>query len=208
MRARPDDGLTPLEETSVDPDPIVQFRIWFREAGEAGIRLPETMILATATAEGRPSARAVLLKGIEDGGFVFFSNYESRKGVELAENPRAALAFLWGALGRQVRVEGRVERIPAADSDAYFRTRPLGSRISAWASRQSEVIPGREPLERRAAALAAEHADGDVPLPPHWGGYRLDPEEIELWQHRDDRLHDRLRYRRSGDGWRVERLSP
>jgi pyridoxamine 5'-phosphate oxidase len=198
----------PLLESAVDPDPVEQFRAWFADAAEAGIRLPEAVVLATANAAGRPSARTVLLKGIESGGFVFFSNYESRKGRELAENPHAALVFYWDALGRQVRIEGTVIKIPARESEAYFRTRPFGSRIGAWASRQSEVIEGREGLEQRVADLTAEHPDGEVPFPPHWGGYRLEPEEVEFWQHRDDRLHDRLRYRRAANGWSIERLSP
>jgi pyridoxamine 5'-phosphate oxidase len=199
----------PLREDEVDPDPIAQFRSWFAAAAEAGIRLPEAMVLATATAAGRPSVRTVLLKEIEAGTFVFFTNYESRKGRELAENPRAALLFYWDSLGRQVRIEGTVEELPAEASDAYFRTRPLGSRLSAWASRQSEVVSSRAVLEERVAALAAEHPSGDVPRPPYWGGYRLHPDELELWQHREDRLHDRLRYRReAGGGWKLERLSP
>lgn len=198
----------PLLESAVDADPVEQFRAWFADAAEAGIRLREAVVLATASAVGRPSARTVLLKGIESGGFVFFSNYESRKGRELAQNPHAALVFYWDALGRQVRVEGTVTKIPAQESEAYFRTRPFGSRIGAWASRQSEVIEGREGLEQRVADLAAEHPDGEVPLPPSWGGYRLEPEEVEFWQHRDDRLHDRLRYRRAANGWTIERLSP
>jgi pyridoxamine 5'-phosphate oxidase len=203
------DHARPLREDEVDPDPIVQFRSWFAAAAEAGIRLPEAMVLATATSAGRPSARTVLLKQIEAGSFVFFTNYESRKGRELAQNPRAALLFYWDSLGRQVRIEGTVERLPAEESEAYFRTRPLGSRLSAWASRQSDVVPNRAILEERVAALAAEHPNGDVPLPPYWGGYRLDPDELELWQHREDRLHDRLRYRReAGGGWKLERLSP
>jgi pyridoxamine 5'-phosphate oxidase len=203
------DHARPLREDEVDPDPIVQFRSWFATAAEAGIRLPEAMVLATATSAGRPSARTVLLKEIEDDTFVFFTNYESRKGRELAQNPRAALLFYWDSLGRQVRIEGTVERLPAEESEAYFRTRPLGSRLSAWASRQSDVVPNRAILEERVAALAAEHPNGDVPLPPYWGGYRLDPDELELWQHREDRLHDRLRYRReAGGGWKLERLSP
>jgi pyridoxamine 5'-phosphate oxidase len=203
------DHARPLREDEVDPDPIVQFRSWFATAAEAGIRLPEAMVLATATSAGRPSARTVLLKEIGADTFVFFTNYESRKGRELAQNPRAALLFYWDSLGRQVRIEGTVERLPAEESEAYFRTRPLGSRLSAWASRQSDVVPNRAILEERVAALAAEHPNGDVPLPPYWGGYRLDPDELELWQHREDRLHDRLRYRReAGGGWKLERLSP
>ncbi len=202
------DPFPPLREDEVDRDPLAQFAAWFDEARATPIRLPETMILATATSDGRPSARAVLLKGVDARGFVFYTSYESRKGRELAENPRAALVFLWDALGRQVRVEGEVARVSPVESDAYFRTRPLGSRIGAWASRQSQPLASREALVRRAAELAAEYDDGDVPLPPFWGGYRLTPAAIEFWQHRDDRLHDRLRYRRSEGGWTIERLGP
>jgi pyridoxamine 5'-phosphate oxidase len=202
------DPFPPLLEDAVDRDPFAQFAAWLTEARATAIRLPETMILATATADGRPSARAVLLKGVDARGFVFYTSYESRKGRELAENPRAALVFLWDPLGRQVRVEGAVARVSQAESQAYFRTRPLGSRIGAWASRQSARLDGREPLERRAAELAATYEDGDVPLPPFWGGYRLTPDAIEFWQHRDDRLHDRLRYRRANGDWTIERLGP
>ena len=197
-----------LLEEDLDPDPLAQFRAWFEEARRTAMRLPETMILATATPDGRPSARAVLLKGLDAGGFVFYTNHESRKGRELAENPRAALVFLWDALGRQVRVEGSVARVSEAESEAYFRTRPFGSRIGAWASRQSAPLESRAALERRAAELAAEYDEGDVPLPPFWGGYRLTPDAVEFWQHRDDRLHDRLRYCRSQGGWTIERLGP
>jgi pyridoxamine 5'-phosphate oxidase len=202
------DRFPPLLEDDLDPDPLAQFRAWFDDARRTAIRLPETMILATATPDGGPSARAVLLKGLDAGGFVFYTSYESRKGRELTENPRAALLFLWDALGRQVRIEGAVARISRGESDAYFRTRPLGSRVGAWASRQSAPLESRDALERRASELAAEYAAGDVPLPPFWGGYRLVPDAIEFWQHREDRLHDRLRYQRSGDGWTIERLGP
>ncbi len=199
-----------LSEASVDPDPIVQFRRWFDEAEAAGLPEPNAMTLATATADGRPSARVVLLKGVDARGFAFYTNYASRKGRELAANPRAALVFHWAELERQVRVEGRVERLSEQESAAYFRSRPLGARLGAWVSPQSEVIAGREVLETRLAELAARFADGDVPLPPWWGGFRLVPELVELWQGRPDRLHDRLRYRRggSGGGWRLERLAP
>jgi len=198
----------PLREEDVAADPVAQFRAWFREAEEAGVRLPETMILATASADGAPSARAVLLKGVDARGFAFFTNRESRKGRELAANPRAALVFHWPALGRQVRVEGRVAVVANDEADAYFRTRPRGSRIGAWASPQSSVLGSREELERRVAEAEAAHPGDDVPLPPFWGGYRVEPEAIELWQHRESRLHDRLRYRRHGDVWVLERLAP
>ena len=204
----PSERFPALREEDLDADPVAQFRAWLAAAEEAAIRLPETMILATATRDGRPSARAVLLKGVDAGGFVFYTSYESRKARELAENPRAALVFLWDALGRQVRVEGSVARVPVAESEAYFRTRPLGSRIGAWASRQSAPLESRAALEQRAAELAAEYDGREMPLPPFWGGYRLAPDAIEFWQHREDRLHDRLRYRRSDGGWTIERLGP
>jgi pyridoxamine 5'-phosphate oxidase len=197
-----------LVESDLAADPIDQFGRWFDDARDAGIRLPETTILATATADGAPSARAVLLKGVDGGGFVFFTNHESRKARELAENPRAALVFLWDALGRQVRIEGQVTRVPEPESEAYFRTRPLGSRIGAWASPQSAVIGGRDELEARVAEADVRFATRDVPLPPFWGGYRLLPEAVEFWQHRESRLHDRLRYRLDGEAWIVERLAP
>jgi pyridoxamine 5'-phosphate oxidase len=200
---------SPLQEGDVDPDPIAQFAAWFEDARAAGIRLPEAMVLATAKADGAPSARFVLLNRFDGRGFVFFGNYESRKGRELAENPRGALVFHWDPLGRQVRIEGPVGRISAEESDSYFATRPRGARLSALAARQSEVVESREALEARVAELSVEFPDDAVPRPPHWGGYRLTAEAIELWQHREDRLHDRLRYRRSGDGaWLIERLAP
>jgi pyridoxamine 5'-phosphate oxidase len=198
-----------LVEADVDPDPVVQFGRWFDDAKAADLVEPSAMTLATASAEGVPSARMVLLRGVDQRGFVFYTNYESRKAAELAANPRAALVFWWGELQRQIRVEGPVERTSQQESAAYFRTRPLGSRLSAWASPQSRVIPGRAVLDQRVAELAAGHPDGDIPLPPFWGGYRLVPEVVELWQGRPNRLHDRLRYTRSADGrWRIERLAP
>ena len=198
-----------LVEADVDPDPVVQFGRWLDDAGAAGLVEPSAMTLATAGADGAPSARMVLLRGVDQRGFVFYSNYESRKAAELAANPRAALVFWWGQLHRQVRVEGPVERTSQEESAAYWRTRPPGSRLSAWASPQSRVIPGRAVLDERVAELAARHPDGDVPLPPFWGGYRLVPEVVELWQQRANRLHDRLRYTRTPDGgWRIERLAP
>ena len=204
-----DPRATPLDEDAVDPDPIRQFRAWFDEAKHAGARLPEAMTLATATADGAPSARLVLLKSLDDEGFVFYTNHGSRKGRELEQNPRAAFVVYWDGLGRQVRVEGRVERLSGEESAAYFATRPRAARLSAWASRQSEPVASRDVLESAVARLAGEFGDADIPLPPHWGGYRVVPATIEFWQHREDRLHDRLRYRRAGeDAWVVERLSP
>jgi pyridoxamine 5'-phosphate oxidase len=198
-----------LVEADVDPDPVVQFGRWFDDANGAGLVEPSAMTLATAGADGAPSARMVLLRGVDRRGFVFYTNYESRKAAELAANPRAALVFWWGELRRQVRVEGPVERTSQEESAAYFRTRPPGSRLSAWASPQSRVIPGRSVLDERVAELAARHPDGEVPLPPFWGGYRLVPEVVELWQQRPNRLHDRLRYTRTADGgWRIDRLAP
>ena len=189
-------------------DPFELFRAWFDEAGAAGLELPEAMTLATATPDGRPSARTVLLKGVDERGFVFFTNYESRKGRELEENPHAALVFVWHVdPRRQVIVRGSVERVPQAESEAYFRTRPLGSRLATWASRQSEVIPDRETLEQ-AYTDAKERFGDDPPLPPLWGGYVLEPESFEFWENRPNRLHERLRFTRAEVGWRVERLAP
>ena len=189
-------------------DPIAVFAAWLREAEEAGVEVPEAMTLATADSEGAPSARMVLLKGVDQDGFVFFSGYVSRKARELESNPRAALVFYWRPLGKQVRVEGRVERVAEAESAAYFATRPRGSQIAAWASQQSEPLASREELDRRYAELVGEHEGRDVALPPHWGGFRLRPDAIEFWQHRDNRLHDRIRYTRAREGWRSELLSP
>jgi len=193
----------PLDERELDADPVAQLHAWLDDARAAGIELPEAMTLATATADGAPSARMVLLKDAGERGISFFTNYESRKGVELADNPRAALVLYWHALGRQVRVEGTVERLPSAESDEYFASRPPGSRRSAAVSPQSEVIDSRKELERAAAALG-----DDVPRPPGWGGYLLVPSLWEFWQHRVDRLHDRFRYRSGEGGWVVERLAP
>jgi pyridoxamine 5'-phosphate oxidase len=196
----------PLDEAEVDPDPLRQFAAWFEEAGAAGMRAPEAMALASAAADGRPSVRMVLLKGFDERGFVFFTGYESRKGGELATNPRAALLFYWDPLGRQVRIEGPVERVAEAESDAYFASRPRGAQISASASPQSRVVESRAHLEARAAELEAR--GGELPRPPSWGGFRLSPETYEFWQHRANRLHDRLRYSREDAGWRIERLGP
>ena len=195
-----------LNEADLDPDPLRQFTAWFEEAGAAGVRAPEAMALATAGADGRPSVRMVLLKGFDERGFVFFTGYESRKGAELTANPRAALLFHWDPLGRQVRIEGPVERVSEAESDAYFATRPRGAQISASVSPQSRVVESRAALE--AAATELEARGGELPRPPAWGGFRLSPETYEFWQHRANRLHDRLRYSRDGAAWKVERLAP
>jgi pyridoxamine 5'-phosphate oxidase len=197
-----------MDELDLDLDPLRQFDRWFAEARDAGLAAPEAMTLATATPDGRPSARMVLLKAADERGFGFHTNYESRKGTELAANPRAALLFWWQPLGRQVRVEGVVARVPSAESEAYFRTRPLASRIAAWASPQSRPLPTRAELDRLYAEAAARFPAEDVPLPPHWGGLRLVPDAYEFWQHGDDRMHDRVRYERDGAGWRRERLAP
>jgi pyridoxamine 5'-phosphate oxidase len=189
-------------------DPVGQFAAWFDEARAAGIGLPEAAALATASADGAPSVRMVLLKDFRPDGFVFYSNYGSRKGGELAENPLAALLVYWHELGRQVRVEGPVERLPREESEAYFASRPHGSRLSAWASRQSAPLGSRAELEAAVEDARRRFGD-DVPLPEDWGGYRLRPERIELWQHREDRLHDRLLYVSDAGGkWSVKRLQP
>jgi pyridoxamine 5'-phosphate oxidase len=188
-------------------DPIQRFREWLEEARAAGTAVPEVMTLATADAGGRPSARMLLLKGADERGFAFFSGYDSRKGGELDENPRAALVFYWQPLGRQVRVEGTVRRLAPEESDAYWATRPPRSRAAAAVSPQSSPIDDLAHLEAEAERLLAEHA-GEVPRPKRWGGYVLEPEAIELWQHRDDRLHDRIRFTRAREGWRSERLAP
>jgi pyridoxamine 5'-phosphate oxidase len=187
---------------------LEQFRRWFAAAKNAGIRAPHAVALATSTAEGSPSLRMVLLKGFDEHGFVFFTGYVSRKAAELDANPSAALLFYWDPLGRQVRIEGSVEHVPDDESDAYFATRPRGAQLAAAASRQSAALSGREELDARVAELAREYDGADVPRPDHWGGYRLRPEVYEFWQHREDRLHDRIRYRRDAGGWAIERLSP
>src|SRR6185437_15894954 len=198
-----------LSEADVDADALRQFQTWFAQALTAEVPEPNAMTLATATPDGQPAARIVLLKAFDAAGFTFYTNYESRKGRELTANPRAALLFFWTELQRQVRIEGTVERVSEAESDEYFRSRPLGSRLGAWASHQSEVIGGRELLEARARELAERFAEGEVPRPPFWGGFRVRPLAIEFWQGRPDRLHDRLRYQRVQPvGWRIERLSP
>ena len=197
-----------LDEADLDADPVVQFGRWFEQATQAGLLEPHAMTLATATRDGRPSARMVLLRGFDQRGFCFYTNYRSRKGAELAANPLAALVFWWGELERQVRIEGPVAPTSRAESEAYFHSRPPGSQLSAAASPQSQVIEGRASLERRVAELAAGSRDGRVPLPEFWGGYRLAHQVVEFWQGRANRLHDRLRYRRTGDGWTIECLAP
>jgi pyridoxamine 5'-phosphate oxidase len=197
-----------LDPAAVAPDPIEQFRAWMLGAREAGIYEPEAMAVSTVGEDGLPSSRFVLLRGLDERGFSFFTNYESAKGRALAQRPYAALTFGWLALHRAVRVEGPVERLPAAESDAYFASRPRGAQISAWASPQSSVIAGREELERAMAEAEARFAGAEVPRPPHWGGFLVRPERVELWQGRPNRLHDRVRYVRDGDGWRIERLAP
>ncbi len=198
-----------LRPEDLDANPLEQFRAWYAEAEAAGVAVPEAMALATATADGRPSARTVLLKRADESGFGFHTNYESRKGEELAANPHAALLFHWQPLGRQVRVEGTVRRAPTEESEEYFRTRPIGSRLAAWASPQSRPLADRAELELLYEEALARHGGGeDVPLPPHWGGFRLVPEAYEFWQHGNDRLHHRVRYTRAGSGWRRELLAP
>jgi pyridoxamine 5'-phosphate oxidase len=193
-----------LLEGHADLDPLRQFSAWYGEAAESGSRVPEAVALATATPEGAPSARMVLLKEFGERGFVFYSNYASRKGRELEANPRAALLFYWDPLRRQVRIEGDVERLLREESNAYFQSRPAGARLSAWASPQSEVVGSREELEKAVDELRGRKLE----TPAHWGGYLLRPDLFEFWQHREDRLHDRLRYRREGDAWVRERLAP
>lgn len=205
---RRDYALAALDRTDVDPDPIVQFTRWFDDARRADILEPNAMTLATASTDGMPSARVVLLKDVSPRGFTFFTDYRSQKGEELDANPRAALVFLWKEIERQVRISGRVERVPREESEAYYRSRPAGSRIGAWASQQSSVLETRATLEEAVAAAEARFAHGDIPLPPHWGGYRVLPDVLEFWQGRQSRLHDRLRYRASDGGWTLERLSP
>jgi len=202
-------NTTPLDESTVDRDPIKLFRNWFDAAIASGSRLPESMTLATATANGKPSARVVLLKQVDGDGFVFYTNYRSAKARELDGNPQAALVFYWVGLDRQVRVEGPVERVSAAESDEYFKTRPRESQLGALASPQSEVIGNREVLEERMRALEKEYQDREVERPAHWGGYRLKPERIEFWENRPGRLHDRIAYDLQADGsWTIKRLAP
>jgi pyridoxamine 5'-phosphate oxidase len=198
-----------LLERDVDPDPFVQLARWYDAARAAAGERADAMVVATATPDGAPSARMVLLRGLDDRGLCFYSNTESRKGRELAANPRAALVLHWPEVGRQVRVTGAVTRLDDDEAVAYWRNRPRASQLSAWASRQSEPIGNRDELEAEVELITARFDDDDVPLPPFWGGYRVMPDEIELWEHREDRLHDRLRYRRdAAGGWQIERLAP
>ena len=197
-----------LSEGDVHPDPFVQFARWYDEAVAAIAEAADHMVVATSDPDGRPSARVVLLRGFDERGLCFYTNYESRKGRELEANPRAALLLHWAALHRQVRVTGAVSRLEPTESERYWRNRPRASRLSAWASHQSEPVASRAFLEAEVERLTARFGDGEVPLPPFWGGYRVAPSDFELWEHRDDRLHDRLRYTKQAGGWILERLAP
>ena len=197
-----------LDEKTIDRDPIKQFQTWFNDAFEAKLPLPEAMTLATATPDGKPSARMVLLKQVDHDGFVFYTNYNSDKAEQLDENPYAALVFYWAKLDRQVRVEGSISRTSREESLAYFATRPRESQIGAWASEQSEVISSRAELEQRAEELEKQYRDREIECPEHWGGYRLKPERIEFWKSRIGRLHDRILYQRDGDAWTITRIAP
>lgn len=196
-----------LSEADADPDPMHFFTRWMREAVDAKLPLPNAMTLATVGADGAPDARIVLLKGLEHGGFTFFTNYRSRKARQMEARAAACLVFQWAELERQVRIEGPVEKVSAAESDEYFASRPLGARLSAWASPQSEAVSSRAALEKSLEAARARYGE-QPPRPPHWGGYRVTPQRLEFWQGRADRLHDRLLYARAGSGWRIERLAP
>ena len=203
-----EDTTPGLRKEDLDPNPFTQFGRWYEKALNADLILPNSVALATATSSGVPSVRMVLLKEFDERGFVFYTNYDSRKSRELEENPVAALLFYWASLDRQIRISGKVQRITHAESEAYFRTRPLDSRLGAWASDQSAVIPDRSVLENRMKSLAAKYENKEIPLPPNWGGYRLAPDSFEFWQSRLSRLHDRLRYRMLDGKWIIERLAP
>ena len=207
-RVRKEYSRHTLDETDVDLNPLFQFHRWYKEANDAKLTEPNAMVLATANADGRPSARVVILKGADERGFVFYTNYEGRKSVDLTANPHAALLFFWGQLERQVRIEGTVERTSKQESEEYFKTRPLESQLSAWASKQSSVIPSRSFLEQKMSDLKLRYTSQEIPLPPFWGGFRLQPEVFEFWQGRENRLHDRIRYSLHGGVWEIERLSP
>ncbi len=196
-----------LAEADASPDPLVQFERWFKDALAASLPLANAMTLATVSPEGKPDARVVLLKGVEGGGFVFYTNYQSRKGLQLAAHPQACLVFLWTQLERQVRIEGKVEKVSAAESEKYFLSRPVGARLSASASAQSEVVAGRSFLEAEVKKIKTLHGD-NPPRPAHWGGYRVVAARIEFWQGRENRLHDRLLYTSVQDAWKIERLAP
>ena len=197
-----------VHESSINRDPFAQFNQWYGQARRTGLPLPNSFALATVTPDGKPDARMLLLKGVDEKGFVFFTNYESRKANEIAKNPNATMVFHWNELFRQIRIEGRLEKVSAEESDAYFQSRVRGSRIGAWASRQSSVIADREELEAQVKEIELRYKGQHIPCPPFWGGFRLIPERIEFWQGRPDRLHDRLCFMREGDGWKMFRLSP
>lgn len=205
---RKDYTLQSLSESDINPNPVIQFKKWFDQANSAQLPEPNAMTLATARPDGQPSARMVLLKDFDHRGFVFFTNYNSNKGQELAANPQAALVFWWAELERQVRIVGTVEKISPQQSDSYFEMRPPNSRLGAWASNQSEVIVGREILEQQLQEFQSKYENQEIPRPPHWGGYRVIPTAIEFWQGRPSRLHDRLLYTRRGNHWEIQRLSP
>lgn len=200
--------LMGLDENSIRTDPMEQFSLWFNAALESEITEPNAMILSTVSPEGSPSSRTVLLKGLETDGFIFFTNYESEKGRHIGNNDNVAILFLWLDLERQVRITGKASKIDSLASESYFKSRPVDSQIGAWASSQSEVVPGREYLEKKFESMKRRFSDGEIPLPPFWGGYKVVPSKMEFWQGRPNRLHDRILYTRSGNGWKIERLSP